>query len=34
MREFPGDGGNVGFDRFKHGGGEYRSRKPEARTEN
>jgi hypothetical protein len=33
MREFPGDGGNVGFDRFKHGGGEYRSWQPEARRE-
>jgi hypothetical protein len=33
MREFPGGVGNVGFDRFEHGGGEYRSRKPEARKE-
>jgi hypothetical protein len=34
MREFPGDGGNVCFNRFEHGGGEYRSWKREARTEN
>lgn len=34
MREFPGGAGNFHFDRIKHGGGEYRSRKPEARREN
>jgi hypothetical protein len=33
MREFPGDGGNFCFNRFEHGGGEYRSWKLEARKE-
>jgi hypothetical protein len=33
VREFPGGSGNFRFNRFKHGGGEYRSWKPEARRE-
>jgi hypothetical protein len=34
MRELPGDGGDVGLNRFKHGGGEYRMQNPESRREN
>jgi len=33
MREFPGGGGNFRFNRFEHGGGEYRSWMLEARRE-
>jgi hypothetical protein len=33
MREFPGGGGNINFNRFEHGGGEYRMQNPESRRE-